>query len=176
MGGLLVAGLLAGCSSDDAILDTTNGEAVAIGQQALTFGSSSGSSSGWTSPVACPASFEEGLRSGAPSTDSFEKLDPSTVSGPTRDPDLTTGYVATCVYRVTSSTGSIIELAFFDIDETHTAAIESRLTADGFVSQGTTNQTLQGNPYAQTIYANATTRIVVESITIDSVPAFIVVG
>ncbi|HEX4402625.1 MAG TPA: hypothetical protein VHZ98_14985 [Galbitalea sp.] len=175
--GALLACVLSGCNSADVTLGSTNGQAVAIGQQALGFTSSGGSSSGWTSPISCPDGFAQGLQSGLPSTDTLLKLDPSTVSGPVGDPQLTTGYVATCAYRLTTATTTIVELAFFDIDVDHESAISTRLVSDGFASQGAAQNTdAQGHPNTQTIYQKALTRVVLEAITINSIPALVVVG
>jgi len=158
------------------MLGSTNGEAVAIGQQAIGFTSAGGSSAGWTSPIACPDSFENGLRSSAPSTDTFLKMDPKTISGPPSDPQLTAGYIATCVFQINTGTASVLEIAFFDIDDAHASAITKKLVSDGFVSQGTTNNTQDGHPYSETVYSNGTSRIVVETVTIDSTPALLIAG
>jgi hypothetical protein len=167
---------LSGCTADSTF-ESTNGEAVAIGQQAIGFTSSGGSSAGWTSPIACPQAFEDGLRSSTPTTATIQKIDPTTVTGPIADPNLTTGYVATCVYRLTTSTNSVLELAFLDIDDTHSAVIPTKLVADGFVSQGATQSTdAAGHQYSQTIYSNGTARVVVATLTIDSIPALLVAG
>jgi hypothetical protein len=175
--GALLACALSGCSSADVTLDSTNGEAVAIGQQAIGFTSSGGSSSGWTSPISCPDAYEAALRAGLPSTDTLQSLDPTEVSGPASDSQLTTGYVATCADQITTPTGTLTELAFFDIDVDHESAISTRLIADGFASQGPTKSTdAQGHPYTETIYQEDLKRVVVESVTIDSVPALVVVG
>jgi hypothetical protein len=175
--GALLACVLSGCSSADLTLASTNGQAVAIGQQALGFTASGGSSSGWTSPISCPDSFGQGLQSSLPSTDTLLKLDPSTVSGPAVDPQLTTGYVATCADQVGTASSTIVELAFFDIDVDHESAISTRLVSDGFASQGAVQNTdAQGHPYTQTIYQKGLTRVVLETITIDSIPALVVVG
>ena len=175
--GALVACALSGCSSADITLGSTNGEAVAIGQQALGFTASGGSSAGWTSPVSCPDGFEEGLRSTLPSKDTLQSLDPTTVSGPTNDPQLTTGYVATCADRITTATNTLIALAFFDIDVDHASAIATRLVSDGYASLGA-NQTTdaEGQPLTETIYQKGLTRVVVESVTLDSIPALMVIG
>jgi len=175
----MVAVCLSGCSgvAAEATLGSTNGEAVAIGQQAVGFTASGSSSADWTSPIACPASFEDGLRSSTPSGDSIQSVDPKTVTGPVSDPQLTKGYVATCVDRITSPTKSLVELTFFDIDESHSDAIVTRLSNDGFVSHGTTQNTdAQGHPYAETIYSSDQSAVVVETVTINSTPALIVVG
>ena len=175
----VVAAGLSGCSgiAADATLGSTNGEAVAIGQQAIGFTTGGGSSAGWTSPIACPDGFEQGLRSTTPSTDTLQKIDPTTVTGPVSDPKLTTGYTATCVYRMSTPTQSILEFAFFDIDESHTTALTTKLVGDGFASQGTTQSTdAQGQPFSQTIYSNGSARIVVATTTIDSTPALLVAG
>jgi hypothetical protein len=168
---------LSGCNSADMTLGSTNGEAVAIGQQAIGFTTNGGSSTGWTSPISCPDGFEQGLRSSVPSTDTLQKLDPTKVSGPATDPQLTSGYVATCVYQLSSATNTVIELAFFDIDVDHETAISTRLITDGYVSLGTTQSTdPAGHPFTQTIYQKGLTRILLGTSTIDSIPAFVVAG
>ena len=174
-----LAAALSGCSGTvaTATLGSTNGEAVAIGQEAIGFTSSGGSSAGWASPIACPAGFEDGLRSSTPTADTLLKVDPTTVTGPVSDPQLTTGYVATCVYRVTTPSNSILELAFFDIDDVHSAAIAAQLVSDGFVSQGTTTHNdAEGHTVTQTIYASAVARVVIASLTINSTPALVIAG
>jgi hypothetical protein len=174
--GAVVALALAGCSSDY-FLGSTNGEAVAIGQQALGFTSSGGSSAGWTSPISCPAGFEEGLRSSSPATDTIVKVDPTTVTGPASDPKLTTGYIATCAYRVSTATTTIIELAFFDMDDSHVSAIATKLKSDGFVPGAPVQSTdSNGDPVAQTIYSNGSARIVMATVTVSSTPALLVAG
>ncbi len=177
--GAVLAGALSGCSglSADETLGSTNGEAVAIGQQALGFTSSGSSSTGWTSPIACPAGYAQGLSSTTPASDTILQIDPTTVTGPASDPQLTAGYVATCADRVSSATSSILELSFFDIDDAHAKAISTRLLDDGFVSEGTTHTTdARGDPYVQTVYQKGLSRIAVATVTVDSTPALIIAG
>jgi hypothetical protein len=169
---------LSGCSSlsADQTLGSTNGGAVAIGQQAIGFTSSGGTSAGWISPVSCPDSFEQGLRMTIPATYTVQKIDPKTVGGPASDPQLTKGYVATCAYSVNTGNTTLVALAFFDIDNGHASALKSKLASDGFTAGQTTSSSVGGHPFELTLYAGATSRIVVESMTIDTVPAFMIVG
>jgi hypothetical protein len=169
----VLAAALSGCSGRS---DASNGNAVAIGQQAVGFTASGGNSAGWISPVSCPDSFEAGLRSTIPATYSLVKLDPTTVSGPASDQQLTKGYVATCAYDVNTGTQTLVALAFFDIDDGHATAIRSKLAADGFEPGQTNTSTIGGHPFDLTIYAGVSSRIAVEAMTIDSTPAFMIVG
>jgi hypothetical protein len=176
-GSLILAGALAGCSSADVTLATTNGGAVAIGQQAIGFGTSSSTSSGWRSPISCPQSFFDGFRASLPATDSYAAEDPSTFSGLSTDPQLTQGYLATCVIRLTTPQATLTEVVFFDIDQTHEDALSKKLLDDGFVSQGNQQATEpDGQSITETIYSNGTARILTGTMTVDSTPAFLIAG
>ena len=177
VGAVLAVGLC-GCSSlaAEQTLASTNGGAVAIGQQALGFTSSGGNSAGWISPISCPGSFEDGLRSTIPANYTVQEVDPKTVSGPASDPQLTKGYVATCAYSINTGTTTLVALAFFDLDAGHASALQSKLASDGFTAGQTNSSSAGGHPFDLTIYTGATSRIAVEMMTIDTTPAFMIVG
>jgi uncharacterized protein YceK len=175
----VVAVGLSGCSSisSDATLGSTNGEAVAIGQQAIGFDAAGGTAVGWTSPVSCPASFYDGFRASLPSTDTYQSVDPASFTGLVVDPQLTKGYVATCIVRVVAPQVTLTEIVFLDIDQGHEDALSKKLIADGFVSQGDQQSTdPEGHAITETVYANGQSHVVTGKMTVNSTPAFFIAG
>jgi len=159
------------------MLGATNGEAVAIGQQAIGFTTSGGSAAGWTSPIACPDGVQAGLQATAPATDTFVQLDPTTISGPTQDPGLTKTDVATCVFRLNSPHLSIVELVFIDMDASHEKQITAQLVKDGYTADPPSQSTgANGVVLNETIYRNASGGIVTGTIQVGTTPAFLVAG
>ena len=150
---------------------------MAIGQQAIGFGTSSSTSNGWSSPVSCPQTFYDGFRASLPATASFAAEDPSTFGGLTVDPHLTDGYLATCVVRLTTPQVTVTEIVFVDIDQTHEDALSKKLVDDGFVSQGDQQSTLpNGQAIKETVYVKGLSHVITGTMTVNSTPAFLIAG
>jgi hypothetical protein len=141
--GAVAVTVLSGCSVS-ASTYASNPAAVAIGAQAIGFASSdssSGSSQGWTSSQPCSTALQSNIEAGAPAGLTLTLLDPSTVSGPLSDPNLTHGDVATCAFHATSTTELENQEFFVGMPQSYVSKYAAKLVADGFVAGPTISET-----------------------------------
>lgn len=185
--GVALAVVLAGCSTagsvtaGSAAIDTVTlgTAAVSIGAQAVgatpsdsATTSPSNSTTGWSSSVACPDSFRQGVLASAPAGTTLTALDATTTTGVSIDPDLFDGDTPNCAYALSESGHLVDAVVFIGMPASYQAPIVAKLEADGFVG---------ATPIAETggtaqIYADADSRIAVERLTEAGISFFMLIG